>query len=569
MPMPKARSILVWALVFACACEKDPNDPQTWVDKLGDRSEQSEALHHLERMNDPGTIKPLGEIWKKQNKPSNILRVLIGVTGTAAKAGTKTAWADALPYLTDAVENFDQAAARSIDDAVVACDALGRSGEAGAVPTLINAAQKPLPKLHAGNRVRIACTHALGNFHDAKVADVLIRILETDPERQLIRLNAAAALALAESGDARALPALINAMYFMPAIFNQVRQAVTRVGKPAIPVLLTLLQEKDPEIAKKAKDKGFDKKGPGNIVYKAALLLGDMRAKEALPYLTAILRTEPRIAFYDEKSGAPGPTTHEGVLGALRLIMDPGSASAVRAFWVDPKTYDGTRPTAIDVYSMLAGDDASLGDLMKFIKDEKEEQAIRLSAIIAYGRLGRSSAEEKTLADMAAGYDDRLKKAEDKVKAAKTDEQKAEADDERQVAAYWRDALNESRQRIAIAVECGKDPACYAKALPPKVKDFKAGSPNLPRAERAVLELAKMGDAAKGQTDALLAGADTPERFVRQGILLALPRVAPLPCPKCADRLNEVIDKQADTTTLDFLTGETRIVYHYFLWAGK
>jgi hypothetical protein len=30
-----------------------------------------------------------------------------------------------------------------------------------------------------------------------------------------------------------------------------------------------------------------------------------------------------------------------------------------------------------------------------------------------------------------------------------------------------------------------------------------------------------------------------------------------------------VIEKQQDTTTLDFLTGETRIVHHYFLSAGK
>src|SRR5262249_6733886 len=99
--------------------------------------------------------------------------------------------------------------------------------------------------------------------------------------------------------------------------------------------------------------------------------------------------------------------------------------------------------------------------------------------------------------------------------------------------------------------------------------NFKVGSPNLARAERALLELGKLGEGATGQTDALLAGAETTERFVRQGILLALPRVAKLPCQKCADRLNQVIEKQADTTTLDFLTGETRIVYHYFLWAGK
>jgi HEAT repeat protein len=570
MSKPAARVVvLAAAALLAAACEKDPNDPQTWVDKLGDRAEQNEALRHLEHMADPSTVKPLGEAWKKQNKPSAVLRVMISIAGAAAKSGGKSAWADALPYLQEAVENFDQAAARSIDDAVVACDALGRSEDAAVVATLINAAQKPLPKLHSGNRVRIACTRALGHFHDPKVADVLIKILETDPERQVIRLNAAAALALAESGDPKALPALINAMYFMPAIFQQVRQAVSRVGKPAIPVLLNLLQEKDADVARKAKEKGFEKKAPGNIVYKAALLLGDLRAKEAIPYLTAALKTEPKVAFTDEKTGVPGPSTHDGILGALRLMMDPGAAPAVRAYFTDAKTDDGIRPTAIDVYSMIAGDDSGLADILKIARDEKQETQIRLAAIIAYGRLARSKTDERPLADLESAYDDRLKKAEDKGKAAKTDEQKAEAESERQVAAYLRDAAVESRQRIAIAAECGKDPACYAKAIPPNVKEFKPGTPNLARAERALLELGKMGDAAKGQVDLLLVGADTTERFVRQGILLALPRVAPLPCQKCADRLNEVIEKQADTTTLDFLTGETRIVYHWFLWAGR
>src|SRR5262249_27445961 len=175
----------------------------------------------------------------------------------------------------------------------------------------------------------------------------------------------------------------------------------------------------------------------------------------------------------------------------------------------------------------------------------------------------------KPLHDMSQVYEEKLKKAEDKLKAATKDEEKQVAEDERQVAAYWRDALAESVQRIEIASECKQDPACYAQALPPTVKDFERGAPGLPRAERALLELGKMGERARGQTDALLAGADTTERFVRQGILLALPRVAQLPCQKCADRLGSIIDKQSETSTLDFLTGETRIVYHYFLWAGK
>lgn len=571
--MAKALVALLVGTLALTGCEKDPNDAQTWLDKLGDRSKQNDALRHLEHIADPTSIKPLGEIWKAQSRQSALLRSLIVIAGRKDPKTNKSNWADALPYLIDAVENFDQAAARSIDDAMVACDALGRSGDPQVIPTLIKAADRSLPNLHPGQRVRIACTRALGNFHDARVAGALMRILQTastDKDSQAIKLvNAAAALSLAESGDPQALPALIDAMYFKPAIFQQIRQAVTRVGKPAVPVLLELLQEKNAAIAKKAKENDFDKKGPGNLVYKAALLLGDMRVKEAVPLLTAALKTEPRIAFYDERSGAPGPTTHDGILGALRLIMDPAAAAAVKNYWSDPKTYDGTRPTAIDVYSMLATDDSALGELLKYLKDEKEEQPIRLAAIIAYGRLARTAEQQKVLAELAQGYDERFKKADEKLKAATKDDEKASLDEEKQLSAYWRDALNESRERIGIAVECNRDPACYVKALPPIVKDFKAGGRGMPRAERALLELGKMGETARAQTDALLAGADTTERFVRQAILLALPRLAALPCTKCADRLNQIIEKQSETSTLDFLTGETRIVYHYFLWAGK
>jgi HEAT repeat protein len=538
------------------------------VEELNDRASLSKALRRLERAGDVKTIKPLGEAWKKHNKQSNILRVLISVAGRKDDKGNAH-WDDAVPYLIDAVKNFDQAARSSIDDAVVACDALGRSGDPQVVPTLLSAAQAPLPKLHPGNAVRGACIRALGSFKDPKIADVLIRILETDPERQRIHLNAAAALALAESGDARALPALINAMLFMPAVFPQARAAITRVGKPAIPKLMELFQEKDAEIAKKMKEKQLDKKAPGALVFKSALLLGDLRAKEAIPLLTAGLKAEPKIAFFDERSGAPGPSTHDGILGALRTIMDPAAAGAVRAYMLDPKTYDGTRPTAIDVYSMIAVDDPALGELVKFIKDDKAEQQIRLASMIAYGRLARTAEEQKALDELFESWDGKLKRAESAVKAAKNDEERAKQEDERQVAAYWRDALNESRQRISVAIECKADPACYAKALPPAVKDFKPGTPALPRAERSLIELAKMGDKATSATDALLAASDVTERFVRQGILLALPRIAPLPCQKCADRLGEVIEAQSSSTTLDFLTNETKIVQHFFLWAGK
>src|SRR5262249_58703171 len=184
-------------------------------------------------------------------------------------------------------------------------------------------------------------------------------------------------LALAEPGAKRAPPALPGAMFSTRAIFWQCGQAISHIGKPATPAMLAVYQEKDAELVKQFKDKGLDKKAPGNLVYKGASLLGDLRARDAVPALVDGLRVEPRIAYYDEKSGAPGPTTHQGILGALRLMLDPATAGTVKAYWMNPKTDDGVRPLAIDVYGMLATDTAGLPDLLKYAKDEQQEPAIR------------------------------------------------------------------------------------------------------------------------------------------------------------------------------------------------
>src|SRR5262249_24164287 len=395
-------------------------------------------------------------------------------------------------------------------------------------------------------------------------------------DKQLVQLNAAAALALAESGDQKALPALTRAMIFVPAIFPQVRTAITRVGKPAVRAMTAVYQERDAQLPKLMQEPGFDKKATGTRVYKGATLLGDLRAREAVPMLLEGLKTEPRIAYYDERSGAPGPTMHQGILGALRLILDPATAGAVKAYWSNPKTDDGVRPLAIDVYGQLGTDARALAELLKYAKGETQEPTIRQAAIVAYGRLARTREQQKPIDDLKAGYEEKLRKAE--AKKPQKDEEKAKVEDEKAIAAFYRDALAEPQPRIGVAIECKDDPGCYAKAVP--VRDPKAAKPAQKptdkqnadmvfRAERALLELAKMGDRGRGTLDTLLQGVDSKERFVRQAILLALPRIAPLPCTKCADRLNQVIEDQSSETTLDFLTSETRIVYNYFLWAGK
>jgi hypothetical protein len=62
--------------------------------------------------------------------------------------------------------------------------------------------------------------------------------------------------------------------------------------------------------------------------------------------------------------------------------------------------------------------------------------------------------------------------------------------------------------------------------------------------------------------------AESTDRIVRQGVLLALVQVSPSPCDKCVERLQAIITSQKDQTTLDNLTSDTRIVMNYFISNG-
>src|SRR5688572_4515912 len=114
--------VVVAAALFAAACEKDPHDPATWIDKLDERAELNEALRNLERLKKEksanSAVVPLGKAWKTNNRNSQILRVMITVAGYEdAKTGKVAAWDKAMPFLLDAVENYDPGDQRSREDA--------------------------------------------------------------------------------------------------------------------------------------------------------------------------------------------------------------------------------------------------------------------------------------------------------------------------------------------------------------------------------------------------------------------------------------------------------------------
>ncbi|HWN68416.1 MAG TPA: HEAT repeat domain-containing protein, partial [Haliangium sp.] len=483
------------------------------------------------------------------------------------------------------------------------------------IELLIKVVNKDMPRRSPGQEVRRSAIRALGKLgNEQRAVDALIGVLDKKVEDQLPELFAAAADALGETRNPKAVIPLIEAIYKIPPVYAQGRRALVAIGKPAIPELLKIFQGDHKEINALAKDNKFNVncdremgpesscKAPTTLEFKAAALLGDLYAKEAVAPLVAGLKKPAQPAFF-LPNGAPGPTQHVAILDALRKINDVKAAEAVRAYWQDSNTDDTLRPFAVDVYSSLATSTDALPALGKLIKDDDQEEQIRMAAGQAYARLVRDASEFEPLLFMidrykkeAVKFDREVQKLEPKLEQAKKDKNQAKIDEAGQelamaqsrAAGYrnYQRAFEQNLARAHVGVRCKKDPQCYGavldetgedigKKLSEHIKDLDKWSTEekaalkLAAAERALFELVKMGDKGRPMMDKILKHVESPERIMRQGTLLAMVHVAQLPCDQCIERLDEVIEAQKEDTKLSELTKDTQVARNYFLWAGR
>jgi HEAT repeat protein len=610
-------------LLTLSACPKDPYEADTWIDKLDDpsSSEVLKAVDRLADLGDPKAIAPLGQVWEKHNRSGRVLRVVIGLADQPddPKKPDKERprykggpfWADAIPVLSKAVSEFKLGDRRSVEDAMAAADALGRAKDPSTTQVLIAAVNKthngkPLPITDLSQNVRIAAMRALGNFgNDERAVETLIKVMRTDPlidenrdnreaQKAAALVRGAAANALGASRNPKALQPLIISMFEIEMIFPQVRGALTRIGAPAIPELVRVLEGKHDEVNKFAAANNFAtdcSKGegprtrciaPGALQHKAAIVLGDLRAREAVPVLIAQLDKPARTSYF-ERNEAPGPPDHDAVLNALRKIGDPSAADAVLSYFKDPKTDDLLRPVAMDVYSMITRDTKALGNLASEMKNEAQEvEEIRRSAGLAYARLVSSSDQLEPLEFMITRYAREATKYDDKAKSAKKPEEKEEAES---TANGYRDLSTlfwQHKVRALVGVACKEDASCYVRylklgpdALTAELKipvaalgkKEVADSFRIAAQERALLELAKLGPKGEAALPSLLELADSTDRIVRQGVLLAMVQVAKKPCDECTKRLDAVIQSQEGQDRLSYLTADTQVVRNYFAGA--
>jgi HEAT repeat protein len=509
-------SVLALALTASLvgACQGDPNDPLTWAKQLKNLRTQKEALDHLANM-DVEKARPavpaLIELFKDTKRPEHLEAL-----ARYHDPRTQGIMVEALDYTED---DFDRA--------TIAAGALGEMKSTESVPALIKAAEKELPVKSRANNARIAAMRAMVKIGDKRAVPTLMKILTTSADEQDFLLNQKAALGLAEFRDPQAIPALIKGLFMTgrgTGIFQECRLALVRIGAPAVDPLITLLQEKDPQIQEMAKALKFEEPPPvgtpGVVPHKAAIILGDLRAKKAVPVLASRLKVKARG---DE---------HRSALIALGYIATPQAVEAILGALKDGKADPAERASAADAL-YLSGDRRAVPTLLETAKSGyvvsggQKASDLRASSAIALARIAGKETYEPF---------------------------KALAEKETAAQGVFGSALD----RMQVANECDRDLACYGKKL---------NDPSWERSEKAAFAIAFSGDAKKGVP--LLLNAMKPittinqERYpVHQAILFALGRLGTKDCKECVEKLDKQIERDEKAVRLPGardLLGETRV----------
>ena len=514
---------LALALSTVPACQGDPNDPLTWAKQIKNLRTQKEALDHLANM-DVEKARPavpyLIELFKDTKRPEHLEAL-----ARYLDPRTKDILVEALDYTDD---DFDRA--------TIAAGALGEMKAADTLPALIKAAEKELPVKSRANNARVAAMRAMVKIGDKKAVPTLMKILTTSADEQDFALNQKAALGLAEFRDPQSIPALTKGLFMTgrgTGIFQECRLALVRIGAPAIDPMIALLQEKNPDIQEMAVKLKFEapppEGTPGVVPHKAAIILGDLRAKKAVPALAARLKQKARG---DE---------HRSALIALGYIATPAAVEAILADLKDAKADPAERASAADAL-YLSGDRRAVATLLELAKSGyvmsggQKASDLRASSAIALARIAGKETYEPF---------------------------KALAEKETAAQGVFGSAL----ARMQVANECSQDVACYGKKL---------NDPAWERAEKAAFAIAFSGNAKQG-VPLLLASMKpittmVPERYpVHQAMLFALARLGTKDCKECIEKLDKQIERDEKAVRLPGardLLGETRVTEAIILNKG-
>jgi HEAT repeat protein len=459
------RRFTVALALLMVGCVSDPRDPNTWIKKLDDPREQKDAVTQLVRLKDPAAVPPLIALFKRSKDP-DVLKAIASFKDPRQ-----------VPVMIDALDYSED----SFDNAATAAAALGDTPDKSAVDPLSKALLKPLPVKTRANVVKLEAMKSLAKIKDPRATDALIKVLETPADDQDFFLNQVAAQTLGELGDPKGVPALVRGLFMTGRgadIFQPCRISLLQIGHPSVQPLIDAHDRKNEKLEADAKKYEFRE---GVIEQKTSLVLGDLRAKEALPAMLAELKKP--------KKG----DNHTGALYALGMIGDTSATKDVVGVLTDGKRDFKVRISAAEALNFL-GDPSSFPALLQVAKTGDVTQNgekypdVRLAAALAYGRVG-GPAEAAAFAPVLAAE-----------KAAPEE-------------------FKQDMVRLEVGKKCNKDVQCYAQVL----ADTSDQGDNLARQEKAAFMLGRLG---KAGLPALVKKLSTHAPIVRFAVLWAVGRNA-------------------------------------------
>lgn len=222
-----------------------------------------------------------------------------------------------------------------------------------------------------------------------------------------------------------------------------------------------------------------------------------------------------------------------------------------------------TRAAAIGAYPFVTRDDAGVDELGRIAADDKADDGLRTEAAAAYARLTRDRRGIAAMQVLALRYlDASAKKREEADRALAADAAREKSPVFQQHDRLAKGYLGFARMfqahiaRIEVAIRCKEERACLAASLRMAPDDA---------AKHVSPYIRDVFDWTAEEQQELIAAA---RREVRQAILLALPRIAKLPCTACVDKLDLAIEAAGKAAGRDDLATEASMLRHYFAWAG-
>jgi HEAT repeat protein len=510
---------LAGTLIAGGGCYEDPNNPQTWIKKLGDPRQRDTAVTHLMQIKDAVAVKPLLQTYE-DTKSSQYL-------DDALSFHSK----DAIPEIETILTNWnptdnDTDAMNAANSASAECINLA---DPSLVPTLTAVLAKATPPTGQANLVKANAIDALGAIKDKGSVSALVTVLSADPANQPIMLNLKSAVALGAIGDPTAVPPLIKALFITGkepgeqglVIFPQAKMALLHIGDPAVQPLIDLMQHKNADVEALDKAGNWEASNPGVVVWKAEAVLGDMHAKAALPYLLKALNGPTQGLVQQYALYALGrladPSTEDAV---IHFSQDTGRASPDRlhanealVFYLDPKAESVLWST---VHNPVANDDPNAPELLM------------LDAMLDFVRLAGPDVSAAQLKEMQSIHDGDIPEAQP------TEQQ----------------AIDEA----TFAQKCGKTASCYEQAL-------KDGS-DTSAEDVSLFQLARLGDATALPIILQIAPQRDPPTL-RDASLFALEHFKGTACPDCDKVLSGIITTESQEKNDSHLVEETQITQAY------